>query len=55
MPIKLISAFAAVALMLAYLLPLVLKLREVALGAVVAIGVVMMLIDLWQSLRSQEP
>jgi hypothetical protein len=52
MPTKIFAGLIAVALMLAYLLPLVLKLKEMALAGVVAIGVVMMLIDLWQSLRA---
>jgi hypothetical protein len=55
MPIKILSALIAVALMLAYLLPLVFKLKEAALGVVVAIGVAMMLVDLWHSMRSPEP
>lgn len=54
MPIKILAALLAVALMLAYLLPLVFKLKEASLGAVVAIGLVMMLKDLWQSLRAND-
>jgi hypothetical protein len=54
MPVKLISAAAAVALMLAYLLPLIFKLKEAALGAVIGLGLVMMLRDLWQSLRAND-
>ncbi len=40
MPTKIFAGLIAVALMLAYLLPLVLKLKEMALAGVVAIGVV---------------
>ena len=40
--------------MLGYLLPPVFKLKEAALGIVISIGVAMMLVDLWQSLRSSE-
>jgi hypothetical protein len=43
-----------VALMLIYLTPPVYKLRDIELGVVVAIGVVMMLIDLWHSLRKED-
>jgi hypothetical protein len=43
-----------VALVLIYLAPPVYKLREVELGVVVAIGVVMMLVDLWQSLQKDD-
>lgn len=53
MAIKIFSGVVAVALMLIYLLPVVIKLREVALAIVVLIGLVMMLIDLWQSLQSK--
>lgn len=55
MPIKILAAVVAVVLMLAYLLPLILKLKEASLGAVVAIGLAMMLVDLWQSMRSRDP
>ena len=54
MPVKLISAAVAVALLLAYLLPLVFKLKEVSLGVIIALGLVMMLVDLRQSLQSKE-
>lgn len=54
MPIKIFAAIVAVALMLAYLLPLIFKLKQASLAAVVAVGVVMMLRDLWQSLRTGE-
>lgn len=54
MPIKIISAVIAVALVLSFLSPVVLKLKEVALGIVILAGIVMMLLDLWQSLRSEE-
>lgn len=52
MPTKLFAGLVAVALVLAFLLPLVFKLKEASLGVVVAIGVAMMLRDLWQSLRA---
>jgi hypothetical protein len=54
MPIKIVAAIVAVGLMLAYLLPLVLKLKEVSLAAVVAIAMAMMLVDLRQSLRKDD-
>jgi len=54
MILKILAAAIAVALMLIYLAPPVYKLRDIELGAVVAIGVVMMLIDLWQSLRKDD-
>jgi hypothetical protein len=54
MPIKIVAAIVAVGLMLAYLLPLVLKLKEVSLAAVVAIAMAMMLVDLRQSMRKDD-
>ncbi len=54
MPIKFFAAVVAVILVIAYLVPVVLKLKDVALGAVILIGIGMMLVDLWQSLQSKE-
>lgn len=54
MSVKIFSGLIAFSLLLAYLVPLVMKLKEVALGVVVLIGVVMMLVDLWQSLQSKD-
>lgn len=54
MPVKIFSGVVALVLLLAYLVPLVLKLKEVSLGVVILIGITMVLVDLWQSLRSGE-
>lgn len=54
MPLKIVCGIVAVALMLAYLLPLVFKLKEVSLGVVILIALAMMLKDLRQSLRSDD-
>ncbi|MFZ2653140.1 MAG: hypothetical protein WA210_23905 [Burkholderiaceae bacterium] len=54
MPIKILAASVAIALMLAYLAPLVFKMKDVALTSVIVIGFVVMLVDLWHSLRNQE-
>jgi len=40
--------------MLTYMVPVVFRLREWALSIVALTGAVMMLVDLWQSLRSKE-
>lgn len=53
-PWKLCSGALAVALFLAYVLPLVIKLKETSLAVVIALVASMMLVDLWQSLRSRE-
>lgn len=51
---KYLAAAVAVILMLGYLLPPVFKLQDVALGIVIIGGVSMMLVDLWQSLKSKD-
>lgn len=54
MALKIFSGILAIALMLVYLAPVVLKLMQPALTTVVLIGIVMMLVDLWQSLQSKD-
>ena len=54
MPIKIFAAVVAVVMMLCFVAPPVLKLQDIALGVVILIAVVMMLVDLWQSLQSKE-
>jgi hypothetical protein len=54
MPVKLFAAVVAVVLVIGYLAPVVLKLKEAALAIVIAVGIVMMLVDLWQSLRERD-
>ena len=54
MILKIAAGILAVALMLVYLGPVVLKLMDPALTVVVVAGLVMMLVDLWQSLQSKE-
>ncbi len=54
MAFKILAGIIATILVLAFLLPPVVKLRDFALGGVILIGIVMMLVDLWQSLRSKD-
>ena len=54
MAFRILSAVVAVVLLVGFIAPVVVKLKEVSLGVVVLIGVVLMLVDLWQSLRSGE-
>ena len=54
MPYKILAGIVAAALLLVYLAPVVLRLKEVALWVVVLLGVGMMLVDLWQSLQSKD-
>ncbi len=46
---KLLFGLLGAALMIAFLASFVIKVREPAMMIVVAIGVVMMLVDLWQA------
>jgi 4-hydroxybenzoate polyprenyltransferase len=54
MPIKIAAAIVAVALMLAYLGPMVVKMKDVPLASVIVIGIAVMLVDLWESLQTPE-
>lgn len=54
MGVKIAAAAVAVILIVGYLLPPVFKLKEVALGVVICIGIALMLVDLWQSLQSKD-
>ena len=54
MPIKIFAAAVAVVLVLCFLAPPVLKIKDIPLGVVILIGITMMLVDLWQSLQSKE-
>jgi hypothetical protein len=54
MGIKFVAAAIAVTLVLAFLAPVVIKLKEISLAVVILIGVGMMLVDLWQSLHSRD-
>ncbi len=52
--IKIFAAIVAVALVLGFVTPMVFKLKDVALGIVILIGIAMMLVDLGQSLRAKD-
>lgn len=54
MAIKFVAAGIAVALVLAFLAPVVIKLKELSLAVVILLGIGMMLVDLWQSLHSRD-
>lgn len=51
---KVVAGIVAAALLLAYMAPVVWRLKDAALWVVALIGAVMMLVDLWQSLRSKD-
>lgn len=52
MMLRALAGIVAAGLLIAFIAPVVIKLQDPALGAVVLIGLAMMLVDLWQSLRS---
>jgi hypothetical protein len=53
MAFKVLAGILAAALLMVYLAPIVLKLRDPALTIVAVVGIALMLIDLWQSLQSK--
>lgn len=54
MPFKIIAGIVAASLLLIYMAPVVLRLQDPALWIVALLGAGMMLVDLWQSLRSKD-
>ena len=54
MAIKIAAAVVAVFLLGAYLMALGFKLKEVDLAIVIVVGLGLMLVDLWQSLRARD-
>ena len=54
MAFKILAGIIAIVLVVAFVAPPVLKLQDLALSSVILIGLVMMLVDLWQSLRSKD-
>ena len=54
MIVKYVSAAVALVLVFSYLGPVVFKLKDASLAGVMLIGVLMMLVDLWQSLKKPD-
>ncbi len=54
MPFKILASLVAVILMVGFTGVAVVKLKDVALAVVTLIGLVMMAVDLWQSLQSKD-
>ena len=54
MALKIFAGLVGVVLLLIYIAPVVVKLKEIPLWVVALLGIGMMLVDLWQSLRSKE-
>jgi hypothetical protein len=54
MAVKVISGIVGAALLMIYMAPVVLRLKEISLSVIVLLGLGMMLVDLWQSWQSKE-
>lgn len=54
MGFKILSGLVAAAMLIVFIGPVVIKLQDVALSVVVLIGVVMMIVDMLQALKSNE-
>ena len=48
---RIFSVMLAAAMLITFLAPPVIKLREISLGVVIGIGLAMMAYDLWETLR----
>ncbi|MDH4326773.1 MAG: hypothetical protein OEZ09_03310 [Betaproteobacteria bacterium] len=51
---KILAGIVAATLLIVFVGPVVVKLKDVALSVVVLIGLTMMLVDIWQSLKSKD-
>ena len=51
---KVMAGLLGTGLLIAFIAPVALKLRDYALSAVVLVGLLLMLVDLWQSLRGKQ-
>jgi hypothetical protein len=51
---KIIAGIVAAALLIVFVGPVVVKLKDVAFSVVVLIGLTMMLVDVWQSLKTKD-
>jgi len=54
MAIKILGGIVALSLVIAFVTPVLFKIKDVSLLAVIVIGILMMLIDLLQSLKSKD-
>ncbi|MDH3319747.1 MAG: hypothetical protein OEO84_08665 [Betaproteobacteria bacterium] len=54
MILKIVAGIVAAALLMVFMAPVVIKLKDVAFTVVVLIGLAMMFVDIWQSLQSKD-
>ena len=51
---KIVAGIIAAALLIVFVGPVVIKLKDVALSAVVLIGLTMMIVDIWHDMRTKD-
>jgi len=51
---KVIGSILAASLLIIFIGPVAIKLKDVAFSVVVLIGLTMMIVDIWQALKSKE-
>jgi uncharacterized membrane protein YccC len=51
---KVIGSILAASLLIVFIGPVAIKLKDVAFSVVVLIGLTMMIVDIWQALKSKE-
>jgi hypothetical protein len=54
MPFKIVSGIVAAGLLIVYIAPVAIKLKDVPFSIVVLVGLAMTLTDLWQSIRAKQ-
>lgn len=54
MAFKIVAGIVAAALLILFIGPVVVKLKDVALSVVVLIGITMMAVDAWQALKAKD-
>jgi len=54
MAFKILASVVAAALLIVFIAPVVIKLKEMSLIVVALIGLTMMIVDIWQSLKSND-
>jgi len=54
MKVKILAGLLGAALLITFISPVVIKLKDVALSVVVLIGLTMMIVDIWHDMRSKD-
>ena len=54
MAFRIFAGIVAIVLFIAFVAPVAIKLKEISLGAVILIGVGLMVWDLWETLRAKD-